>query len=250
MSICRDLKCYPDKGRLSDVFFRLNYITRKPIYDFLKENLSGNYGTVVDFGCGDMPYRSLVGNTENYIGLDVDEAQKYGFSSEGVLYYDGKDIPLDDESVDLVYSVQVFQHIKELDYSIAEINRILKNRGELCFTVPMCHPIHYDPYDFRRFTVYGIEEMLKERGFDDIEIKGSNRPIDTIRYMRSMRMRKPFRNIYCMYINILYVNSLKGEKRPIIVLENFIRRILGKNKKPDESLRFPIDYLVRCKKAK
>ena len=244
----KGLECFPGDNGLKDLLFRWNYISRKPIYDFFVEKLSGQQGTILDFGCGKMPYKKIFKCADSYIGLDVESAKEFGFHPDGVIYYDGKDIPLDDESVDCVVSCQVFEHVPDLNYSMNEIYRVLKKEGTFCFSVPMAQAIHMDPYDFRRFTIYGIEQALNKYNYKNIEIVGTNRPIDSIRWIRALHMRTPFRQLYTTFSNLCFLNAMKKDKRISVRIENLVRKLLHKSMRPDEFSRFPIDYLVICKK--
>jgi SAM-dependent methyltransferase len=50
-----------------------------------------------------------------------------------------------------------------------EVARVLKPRGVLLITVPMSWNLHYEPYDFRRYTCYGLWQLLGCHGFEVIE---------------------------------------------------------------------------------
>lgn len=242
------LKCYSNSNGIHDLLIRENYISRKPVYDFLEDKLSNVSGRFLDFGCGNMPYKSIFKAADDYIGLDVDTAKEYGFSENGVTYYDGTDIPFEADSFDCVVSAQVFEHIEDLNHSISEIRRVLKKNGILCFSVPMAYPIHYSPYDFRRFTNYGINNMLANNGFGDILVQGSNRPIDTVRFLKICSMPSFLRLPYVAYSNICFALGMKGDKRLIVRFENLIRKILKKKKKKIDLMVLPLNYLVFCKK--
>ena len=242
----RDLRCYPNSNGIKDLLLRTNYISRKPVYDFFKEKLEDVGGCVLDLGCGSQPYRPLLRNCSKYIGLDVDTAKDYGFSDKDVTYYDGKNIPVEDQSVDCVMSVQVFEHIEDLDYSLGEIHRVLKQNGVLCFSVPMAYPIHMDPYDFRRFTHYGISKKLEAYGFTDIRIEGSNREVDSLRFLKIRNCPRIFRYPHTALTNLCFIYGYKRPKRLTVRLENLLRKILHRNPKVEDLKRYPLDYLCYC----
>ena len=195
-----------------------------------------------------MPYKAIFQKADKYIGMDVDTAKEYGFKANGVIYYDGRNIPLEDGSVDCIISVQVYEHIHDLDFTINEVHRVLKKDGTLCFSVPMAYPIHYDPYDFRRFTHYGLRERLEIHGFKDIEITGSNRMVDTVRFVKISTLPPIIRSIYTVYANLAFLRGRNSE-RLSVSLENVIRRMVGKEKKKEDLLLYPLDYLVMCKRG-
>jgi len=61
--------------------------------------------TLVDMGCGDMPYRRLIEDSGiAYKGADIDSAADLRIGSDGRI-----DLP--DDSADAVLSVQVLEHV-------------------------------------------------------------------------------------------------------------------------------------------
>jgi hypothetical protein len=48
---------------------------------------------------------------------------------------------------------------------MSEIYRVLKTNGHAFITAPMFIEHHEVPYDFRRFTYYGIKKIAEESGF-------------------------------------------------------------------------------------
>lgn len=243
----RDYRCYPDSTGRKDVF-RLNYISRKPIYDFFSEKSRLFTGILLDYGCGNMPYKSMFDQVKNYIGLDVETAQNYGFKRDGVTYYDGVTIPFEDNFIDGVISSQVLEHVENIENSFKEIFRVLKPGGIFCFTVPMVYVLHMEPYDFRRFTYYGIEKILKDAGFDEIEIKGSNCYTDTVRFLAIGTKNRFFRKMYAVYCNFMFIVGESRLKKGIEKIENKIRKMIGKQSK--QMVTVPLNYLVCCKKGK
>ena len=245
-----DLRCYPGHNGIKDLLFRWNYVTRKPIYDFLLEKVApcSNGGRVLDMGCGNMPYQPLFSEAEKYIGLDVDTAKEYGFEANGIIYYDGYDIPIESETIDVAFSIQVFEHIEDLDHSIDELYRVLKKDGKLFFTVPMVGRIHYMPYDYRRFTNFGIIEMLEKHGFSNISVEAANRIVDTVRYLKIEMTPRPFKPLYTMYQNLTFIYGKGKLYRGMVSIENMIRKILHKQPKPQTDYILPLGYLVSCEK--
>jgi hypothetical protein len=48
---------------------------------------------------------------------------------------------------------------------MAEIYRVLSERGQLLISLPSMWGEHEVPYDFRRWTSYGAEKLAIESGF-------------------------------------------------------------------------------------
>ena len=90
---------------------------------------------VADFGCG--PCGSLCWATaaKDRIGIDV-LVEKYrllNIDSQPMRYVQSTEtaIPLSDESVDILFTVNAMDHVDHFDVMCAELRRILKPEGEL-----------------------------------------------------------------------------------------------------------------------
>jgi SAM-dependent methyltransferase len=147
------------------------YIVRKTILSALQENLPKLSGTLLDVGCGYMPYKQLLlssaSKVEEYIGLDLAN----NIYQKPDLEWDGQKIPLEDNIIDCIIATEVFEHCPEPEIVMKEIYRVLKPDGILFFTVPFLWPLHTVPYDEYRYTPFSLERHLTNSGFKDIEIK-------------------------------------------------------------------------------
>jgi hypothetical protein len=55
-----------------------------------------------------------------------------------------------------------------------EAHRILKKKGTMILQVPWQWWVHEKPYDFFRYTPYGLKYMFQKAGFKDVTIKPSS----------------------------------------------------------------------------
>jgi SAM-dependent methyltransferase len=130
------------------------------------------YGTLLDVGCGQMPYRQVLtaapSRVTRYIGMDLEPGI---YKNAPDLIWDGLHIPLPDASVDCAITTEVLEHCPEPQVVLQEIGRVLKPGGLLVFTVPFLWPLHDAPYDEYRYTPFALERMLKASGFVDCKIR-------------------------------------------------------------------------------
>lgn len=131
--------------------------------------LGGVYGPfdkVLDVGCGNQIYRKFL-TFEEYIGIDVRESGRPATQKVADSFFDGEHIPFPDNSFDLVICTEVLEHAVEPFNLLMEMKRVVKERGILLITVPSMWGEHEVPYDFRRYTSYGIKNLV---GKADLEI--------------------------------------------------------------------------------
>lgn len=125
--------------------------------------------SILDAGAGESVYKKLFSHCEyKAIDLGVGES-RWNYSN---LDYVGSlhEMPIEDGVFDAVLCTQVLEHLEWPRESVKEMYRVLKTNGKLYMTVPMSHPEHQTPYDFFRYTSYGLESICKDAGFHGIKI--------------------------------------------------------------------------------
>jgi glycosyltransferase involved in cell wall biosynthesis/ADP-heptose:LPS heptosyltransferase/ubiquinone/menaquinone biosynthesis C-methylase UbiE len=149
------------------------YIVRTSILKALKAVLPEFKDTLLDLGCGEMPYRDLIlanSKVNKYIGLDI-ENPLYQQQVKPDLFWNGERIPLENNNVDCVMATEVLEHIPYPEKILDEIRRVLKPEGILFLTVPFIWSLHTIPNDEYRYTPFALERMLKKSGFENINLK-------------------------------------------------------------------------------
>jgi SAM-dependent methyltransferase len=106
---------------------------------FRSLGLNWEVGTVVDVGCGTGFLSTVFDQSTFYVGLDLVQHE----TLESLLGHrcrfmvaNAQQIPLSDESVDLVMCVDSFEHYPQPLAAAREFHRILKKRGQLFLSVP------------------------------------------------------------------------------------------------------------------
>ena len=150
-----------------------NFIIRSKILKAIEETLPNLKGSILDMGCGRMPYKPLIlanGRITNYIGLDL-EMGVYADKKKPDLSWNGTKIPLEDDSVNNILAIEVFEHIPNPEIVLNEILRVLTPGGVFFFTIPFIWPLHDIPDDEYRYTPFSFERHLKNSGFFNIDLK-------------------------------------------------------------------------------
>jgi SAM-dependent methyltransferase len=151
------------------------YHAKMSIASGIVRNLEFLSGTLLDVGCGRMPYKEILMSDKTrvskYIGLDLETDQIY--MSKPDLLWDGKNIPLQDCSVDCALATEVMEHCPNPQLFLSEVHRVLKSGGVFVFTVPFLWPLHDVPYDEYRYTPFSLDRHLKEAGFSGVKLEST-----------------------------------------------------------------------------
>lgn len=118
---------------------------------------------VLDAGAGSAPYRDLFSHAR-YETADFEQVEKKYAPSTYVC--DLAAIPVEDCRFDFVIFNQVLEHLPEPKLVLQELFRVLKPGGKMIYTGPLFYEEHEVPYDFYRYTQYGLRYLLEGVGFE------------------------------------------------------------------------------------
>jgi SAM-dependent methyltransferase len=117
---------------------------------------------LVDFGCGDMPYRSLIEpEVGKYLGVDLEMNPK----AEHHIGFDSK-TTLPDNYADMILSNQVLEHVDTFEGYLQEALRILKPGGSIILTTHGYWFYHPTPNDYWRWTSAGLRKIIEAEHFE------------------------------------------------------------------------------------
>ena len=121
--------------------------------------------SVLDFGCGEVPYRPLfkVSGT-TYVSADLPGNR----AADMTIGADGR-VPCPDASFDVILSIQVLEHVEGVESYLREARRLLKPSGRLVLSTHGWWTYHPYPVDLWRWTRAGLHRTLKSSGFMPIE---------------------------------------------------------------------------------
>jgi SAM-dependent methyltransferase len=98
-------------------------------------------------------------------------------------------IPVEDERFDHVLLTQVLEHLPEPADVLAELHRVLRPGGTLWLTAPLFYVEHERPYDFYRYTQYGLRHLLGRAGFQVEELAWLEGYLGTLSYQARVMSR-------------------------------------------------------------
>jgi len=147
-------------------------------------------GTVLDVGCGDRWVESALDSEIHYVGLDYPNTVNMGYAGRPDAFGDTRCLPFRDECFDTVLMLDVLEHVQQPDRAMAEIRRVIKIGGRIVVQVPFLYPLHDEPYDFQRWTSYGLGEIFSRHGLEICETTSYGRPGESAAALLAIALAK------------------------------------------------------------
>lgn len=160
----------PNLQRYLKIFLRKNNltITRSLMYEQIDR--IPFKGKVLDFGGGEKAdYANKIKKRITsgvYQSINISKSIKPTY----LIKPSGK-IPLDPETIDIIFSANTLEHIYDLEKTLKDFYRVLKKKGTCFILVPFIYRVHGCPDDYHRPTASWWGEKLVDLNFNNIEIK-------------------------------------------------------------------------------
>lgn len=122
-------------------------------------------GQLLDLGCGMCPlYKAYHQYSSSIFCIDWENSIH---SSPYIdLHCDlNKVIPVSDNSFNTIILSDVLEHIEKPSLLLTEAYRLLDTNGVILINVPFLYWIHEQPYDFYRYTEFGLKKLIENAGF-------------------------------------------------------------------------------------
>lgn len=168
--------------------------TAKPAtaQSMVRETCDAGIRSILDFGCGggdaiDFFRDALPG--ASYCGVDIEVSPEVRARTRRDVEFDtyaGETLPYPDRSFDLVYSRQVFEHVRHPDRATQEIRRVLRPGGLFVGSLSNLEPYH--SFSIFNYTPYGAYRLLADNGFDVLALRPG--PEGTNLIVRQLTMRR------------------------------------------------------------
>lgn len=155
------------------------YFIRKGLYKGILAFQAHLRGNILDFGCGNMPYKEIFSECTEYIGVDK-RFEEEAMNSPADILYDSLPLLMESGSADNIFCSECLELIPDPDAVIQEFQRLLKPGGKVLITAPFVWEEHWLPYDYCRFTEGGLQLLLERNGFEIQESRKSTTYFETV----------------------------------------------------------------------
>lgn len=125
-------------------------------------------GDLLDVGAGDVPYREIFEPYVNVYHTVDHERRTDGIDFEA----DAQDMSgvVPSDRYDTVLLIEVLEHVPNPFRVVGELFRVLRQGGKVILSVPHLSRLHEEPFDFYRYTHYGLKHLFENAGFDVVEL--------------------------------------------------------------------------------
>lgn len=126
---------------------------------------------VLDVGAGLCPYKKYFRDM-TYVSQDfcINGENDWDFSHIDIKS-DAHKMPIADGSFDHILCTSVLEHLKHPHIVFREFSRVLRKNGKVFLITPLTIGEHHEPFDYYRFTKYGLRLLAEENNFKVIQIQ-------------------------------------------------------------------------------
>ncbi len=205
----------------------MGYLNHKHLHSSFMKSLPYLKGICADIGSGNAIYKkTILSQVDEYIAVDKGDIHQHMFkaSKEKFIDADIKDLPFDNKSIDTVILTQVLEHIDEPFKALDEIKRVLKKDAVLILSVPFIYHAHATPYDYFRFSEYGLRKICKDYNFEIVEFHHQGyigttiiSILNSFLWMQMSRYKVLRNTIFLPFLLLIFsINNIIG-----LLLDNF-----------------------------
>ena len=124
---------------------------------------------VVDVGAGQCELEMFFQDS-NYIGIDLAVGDDNWDFSKLSVFGDVQQLPFESSFADAALNIWVMEHIPNPQSMVDEMYRILKPGGKVFLVVPFALHEHQQPYDYYRYTRFGVKHLFDTAGFTNVNV--------------------------------------------------------------------------------
>jgi SAM-dependent methyltransferase len=130
---------------------------------------------VMDLGCGAGDSVDLFRSVDpgvSWVGVDIEDSPEVAGRTRAdadFVTFDGRSLPFDGASFDLVYCKQVLEHVEHPRELLAEVARVLRPGGHLAGSTSQLEAFH--SRSTLNWTPYGFTRFAEDAGLEIVELR-------------------------------------------------------------------------------
>jgi SAM-dependent methyltransferase len=172
------------------------------------------HARILDAGAGESIYAQAFAHCR-YVACDRTVGDAAWDYSRLDVVGDLAALPFGREAFDAILCTNALEHVREPAVVLSEMAAILKRGGRLYVSVPFLgDPIHQEPYDFFRYTPYGLRYLVEKAGLTPVSVT----PMGGVFYLFSC---------FLWWYAIVYRRSVQDRVARTGILRRAAERILG-----------------------
>lgn len=180
----------------------------------LPANLQQCTGKLLDIGAADRWIEPLLPAGVEYVAFDYPATGHDLYASKPSVFGDAAQLPFRDASFENVTCLEVLEHVPDPALVMTEISRVLTQGGRAWISMPFLYPLHDAPYDFQRFTTYGLRRTIERAGLEIVTIEKSGHALCTAALLTCLAMagavdeRNGWRKAACILPTLIAVPTI------------------------------------------
>jgi SAM-dependent methyltransferase len=174
-------------------------------------------GLVLEIGAGNNYLNQIFnGIYSEWISLD------YDIRNDSIdLQGDGQMLPIKSELLDTIISIDVLEHVPDPEKFVHELFRVLKPGGVVILSTPFFFWLHEEPFDYFRFSKYGLRSIFERHGFNVISVEAVAGIVSIGGSLVSILLTKVFK-FSKMLLKIIYFINKKLQLNILFPLDKII----------------------------
>lgn len=121
-------------------------------------------GTILDVGAADRWIEPFLSKDAAYVALDYPPTGRELYRATLHVFGDAARLPFHADSFDGAVCLEVLEHVARPMEVLSEIARVMKPGAKAWISMPFLYPLHDAPFDFQRYTEFGLRRGVEESG--------------------------------------------------------------------------------------